>query len=138
MPLLPIVPVQRVIGVGFGFAVVAGGTAENETVVPAWGTAAPVKGSVRVAVKLTGELTLAGLGKDATLATGVALLITCATVFDVPLLKFEFELTKAALIEWTPAEENKAGQGETTPPVNMTGEAVVPKVQLRIGVPPSE
>jgi hypothetical protein len=120
----PIVQVQ-VVGVAVA------GVVEKTTLPP--GTAVPaVKGGVTVAVTVTGAFTAEGLGEDATLVTGVALLTTSGTMFEAPLLKFEFELVNVAVIEWVAAEESGTVQGGTIPPVKVTGTATVPNVQSTV------
>jgi hypothetical protein len=100
------------------------------------GMAAPAKVGVTVAVAVTAALTAAGLGKDVTAVTGVPLLTVCTTVFEGPLVKFEFALVNVATIEWETtgaevevAEENATVQEGTFPPVKVIGVPAEPNVQ---------
>jgi hypothetical protein len=55
-------------------------------------------------------------------------------MLEVALLKFVFEVVKAAVIEWVPCEESGTAQAGTIPPVN----AEVPVLgNVQSGVAPS-
>lgn len=62
---------------------------------------------------------------------------TCPRTLEVTLLKFVFEVVKAAVIECVPCEESGTAQAGTIPPLNVIGAVAVPKLHPGSGVAPS-
>jgi hypothetical protein len=135
------------------FAIVATEAAEQRTV-PGAGLAAVVDVSVKVtvpvgwsdpavwtgdtvAVKVTSTLAEEGLlGEEPTVTVVESFETDCGTALEAGLLRklFVFELVNVAVSEWLPGEVNATTQAGTTPPVNVLGEPVLPKVQSGVGV----
>jgi hypothetical protein len=90
------------------------------------GLAVPVNAGATAAVKTTVWLTLELEGNEVRVVVVVDALTVSDNKFDVALLKFEFELVKAAETLWTPKVAKEAAQAGTVPlTLSVTLQSVV-------------